>query len=545
MLTLLCVAFTSNAAAQHEHHGQPTPTPTPSAQQPAPTPTQTATPATGTTHTHAPSPASSPTPAPSPAAKPVWGDALKSAPTPRVQDDPHKGHDMKATTPEKSKPDASGADAHAGHNMSNDTGELMVVSGDDMGIRVGRSAGNLLPMGQMGSGTSWQPSATPMYMWHRRAGEWLLMFHGEAKIGVNRQGGPRGLTKLESQNWFMPMAFRRVGAGTLQLRGMFSLEPLTFSGAGSPQLFQTGEVYKGQPIIDQQHPHDLFMEMSAQYTVPLGERATWFAYVGFPGEPALGPVAFMHRASASENPTAPLSHHLQDSTHISFGVFTTGFTYRWLKLEGSLFNGREPDERRYNLEFNPWTSRSARVTVAPNRNWAFQLSHGLLKNPEQLEEGDVRRTTASIQHNKSFARGNVATSLIWGRNNERHGDEVFHLNSYTAESTVNFLDKNYVYTRLELVDKNNLLRHEDLDRLGFSHDIEHPQFRIGAYTFGAARDIWTTRKLSMALGGDFTFYSKPELLDPVYGRNPTSYKFFFRIRPRRMNMSEHGAHGGN
>ena len=156
-----------------------------------------------------------------------------------------------------------------------------------------------------GSGTSWQPASTPAYMPHSSAGEWTVMLHGEAKIGVDSQGGPRGVTKFESQNLIMPMATRRVGRGTLELRGMFSAEPLTYSGAGSPQLFQSGEVYQGRPIVDAQHPHDLLMEVSAGYTLPVGERGSWFAYVGYPGEPALGPVAFMHRASAAENPSAP------------------------------------------------------------------------------------------------------------------------------------------------------------------------------------------------------------------------------------------------
>jgi hypothetical protein len=331
----------------------------------------------------------------------------------------------------------------------------------------------------------------------------------------------------------MPMAFRRLGKGTLQLRGMFSLEPFTFPPGGSGELFQTGETYKGQPIIDKQHPHDLFMEASATYTMPVGERGTWFAYLGFPGEPALGPTAFMHRWSASENPSAPLTHHLQDSTHISFGVLTSGFTYRWFKLEGSLFNGREPDENRYNFEFNPWNSRSVRLSFAPNENWALQVSYGLLKNPEALEPGDTRRMTASVSYNKRFTRGNWATSLIWGRNREEHAAELFHLNGYTAESTLNFLDKNYVYTRLELVDKKDLLSHEDLHRLGFG-DGAHPQFRIGAYTLGYARDVWTTEKISLAVGSDVTLYSKPAALDPLYGARPTSYRFFIRLRPNRM-----------
>jgi hypothetical protein len=419
----------------------------------------------------------------------------------------------------------------------------MVMSGSDMGIRVGSSDSNIMSMGAMGSGTSWQPASTPLYMWHWQRGEWLLMLHGEAKVGVNRQGGPRGVTKFESENWLMPMAFHKLGRGTLQLRGMFSLEPLTFSGAGSPQLFQTGESYRGRPLVDFQHPHDLFMEMSATWTLPLGERGTWYAYLGFPGEPALGPVAFMHRASASENPSAPLAHHLQDSTHISFGVFTTGFTYRWLKLEGSLFNGREPDEHRYNLEFNPWDSRSFRVTVAPNENWAAQYSYGLLKNPEQLEPGHTRRQTASVQYNRPFARGNLAAALIWGRNrSEHHG--VSRLNGYTAEATANFLDRNYAYTRLELVDREELLGGDELRRLGFGAGA-HPQFRVGAYTAGFARDLRRTDDWSLALGGDLTFYSVPGALDALYGRRPVSYKLFLRIRPGKMKDESHAGHMGH
>lgn len=499
------VAFSATASAQHEGHDMnkhaPQPTPTP------------ARPLVKGTPFPSPTPSSSPAPSPTPAHAGETDDSMGG-----MEHSSHAG----------SMPGMN----HA--SMGGDAGGLMVMSGEGMGVRVGGSKTNMMPMGQMGSGTAWQPASTPMHMWHRAKGEWLLMLHGEAKLGVNSQGGPRGVTKFESQNWLMPMAFRRVGRGTLQLRGMFSAEPLTFSGAGSPQLFQTGEAYRGRALVDFQHPHDLLMELSATYTLPVGERSTWYAYVGMPGEPALGPVAFMHRASASENPTAPLAHHLQDSTHISYGVFTSGFTYRWLKLEGSLFNGREPDEHRYNLEFNPWNSRSFRVTVAPGANWAVQYSYGLLKNPEQLEPGDVRRQTASVQYDRPLARGNFAASLIWGRNRSEHDGGVSHTNGYTAEATLNFLDRNYAYTRLELVDRESLLTHAELHGLGFAEG-EHPQFRVGAYTFGGARDVWNTSKWSVALGGDATFYSKPRVLDSLYGRNPTSYKLFLRIRPAKMS----------
>ncbi|HKO99475.1 MAG TPA: hypothetical protein VJU86_20915 [Pyrinomonadaceae bacterium] len=493
-------------------------------------------------HTHAPDmnmPAVQPGPAPLQMTTPhMHTSPAAAAPTESPTTEKHTQHDPShapATTP--SSPTAPHTMDHGAPAAEMNMGPLMMMSGDSMSIRVGSRETNGLPMGQMGSGTSWQPSSTRTNMLHRSAGDWLLMFHYNAVVGVNSQGGPRGVTKFESSNWFMPMAFRKVGPGTLELRGMVSLEPFTFPPGGSPLLFQTGETYKGRPIIDAQHPHDLFMELSASYTVPLGERATWFTYFGYPGEPALGPTAFMHRASASENPAAALSHHLQDSSHITFGVLTTGFTYRWFKLEGSVFNGREPDENRYNFEAHPWTSRSARLSFAPNSNWSLQVSHGFLRNPEALEPGDVRRTTASISYNKPLARGYWASSFIWGRNHENHDDEIFNLNGYVGESTVNFLDKNYLYTRLELVDKNQLLRAEDRQKLGIVE--HHPSFRIGAYTFGGSRDFYATEKLRVAIGGDVTAYSKPATLDAVYGKNPVSYRMFLRFRPGKMTM------GGN
>jgi len=439
----------------------------------------------------------------------------------------------------------SGMDMSGAGSMK--MGPLMVMSEDGMGVRVGSSEHNVLSMGAMGSGTSWQPSSGPMNMHHKVAGDWLLMFHYNLVGAVNRQGGPRGVTQVESANWFMPMAYHKLGKGTLQLRGMFSFEPFTFPPGGSPLLFQTGETYKGRPLIDRQHPHDLFMELSAQYTHPLGERATWFTYFGYPGEPALGPVAFMHRMSASENPSATLAHHLQDSTHIAFGVLTTGFTYRWFKLEGSVFNGREPDENRYDFDAHKWNSRSARLSFMPNKNWAFQISHGFLRSPEAQEpDADVRRTTASVQYNRAFDRGYWASAFVWGRNHISEHGEARNLNGYTFESTVNFLTRNYLYTRLELVDKDELLRDEDRALLGITED--HPSFRIGAYTFGGSREVWNTDKVSFALGSDVTFYSKPSTLDAIYGQRPVSWKLFFRIRPGRMKMeSMTGTHdaGGN
>ena len=517
---VLILALASTSYSQHEgHNPPPRPKQQPSTPKPSPSPTPT--------HSPAPVPDNKPAQQPPP-------EVHKHAATPLPT--PVEGH-RPVTPPAVASPEPGGVNTGGAKHAADAGTGLLLMTDKEMGIRIGASNTNFLSMGQMASGTSWNPATSPMHMHHKQSGDWLLMFHYNAIVGMNSQGGPRGVTKLESQNWFMPMAFHKLGRGTLQLRGMFSFEPFTFPPGGSPLLFQTGETYKGQPIIDAQHPHELFMELSAAYTAPLGERGSWFTYFGYPGEPALGPTTFMHRASASENPAAVLSHHYQDSSHITFGVVTTGITYRWFKLEASIFNGREPDENRYNFEANPWNSRSARLSFAPNRNWAMQISHGFLRNPEALEPGDVRRTSASISYNKSFRRGNWATSLIWGRNHENHGGEIFNLNGYVAESTVNFLDKNYLYTRLELADKNQLLRDEDRALLGITD--HHPAFRIGSYTFGAVRDVWNTDKISLGLGGDVSFYSKPALLDAIYGQHPTSFRLFLRVRPRLMKTSDH------
>ena len=474
-------------------------------------------------------PAASPSPGTQPSASP---QVEMKMPAPTASPSPGATGQMKGTEGMPEMP-----------MRPTDSSSLLVMSGNQMGVNVGAaSEKNVMWIGQMASGTSWQPASSSMYMYDKMAGGWLLMLHYNLVTGINRQGGPRGVTKFESANWLMPMAFHRVGKGTLALRGMFSFEPFTFPPGGSPLLFQTGETYKGRPLIDRQHPHDLFMELSAQYTLALGERGTWFTYVAYPGEPALGPSAFMHRQSASENPSATLSHHLQDSTHISFGVLTTGFTYRWLKLEGSIFNGREPDESRYNFDAHRWNSRSARLSVAPNDNWSLQVSYGFLRSPEASEpDTDIRRATASVHYTRPINGGNWASSFIWGRNHTSSPGEIRNLNGYTFESTVNFRDKNYLYTRLELVDKNELLRATDRALLGIKDN--HPSFRIGAYTFGGARDIWNTGRASFAIGSDLTVYSKPAILDRIYGSNPVSWKLFLRIRPGKMDMTTHGVHG--
>ena len=407
------------------------------------------------------------------------------------------------------KPKATDAPQHPGHDMQN-------MSGMDM------SKNEELPTHLM-SGTHLEPASIPAPMWMKHIGPWMLMAHGNLFLTGNFQGGRRGLDRFESTNWLMLMEHRKVGAGVLEFHQMLSAEPGTLPAGGSPQIFQTGETYKGLPLVDKQHPHDLFGELTAQYTLPLNEHVSWSIYGGPVGEPALGPVAFMHRASAAEIPTAPLGHHLQDSTHISYGVVTTGFKVGKFKLEGSAFNGREPDENRLNFDFGALDSWAARLSFAPARNWAAQYSFGRLIHPEALEPQNINRQTASITYNRPLARGNWASTLIWGQNDKRVVKTTQE--SFLLESVLNFMERNYSYTRLELVDK---------DELQGAFVPPDRTFRIGAYTFGGVRDLIHNPKLQLGLGADVTFYSKPDALNQAYGDHPVSTKLFLRIRPGLM-----------
>jgi len=393
------------------------------------------------------------------------------------------------------------------------------IAMEDMpGMGMNEEHGSWMPSLHAGSGTAWEPASAPVPMWMISHGGWNLMAHGTIFVDYNQQGGPRGVGKAESVNYAMLMEEHRLWNGTLMFRQMLSAESLTSPHPGFPQLFQTGETYHGEPLVDHQHPHNVFGELSMLYSLPLQERVSWFVYGGPSAEPALGPVTYIHRTSASELPEAPLSHHLQDSTHTSFGVVTTGFVVSHFKLEGSVFNGREPDEERWSIQLNPLDSWSARVSFAPTRNWVAQYSYGLLLHPEALEAGDQRRQTASIAYNRPLARGNWASTVVWGR--KRKIPENTVLNSYLFESTLNFLERNYVFTRLELVDKDEL----------FPEAPTHPAYRIGAYTLGATHDVFARQHWRLGIGGDFTFYSKPPILDASYGSNPVSFRVFLRLR---------------
>jgi hypothetical protein len=380
------------------------------------------------------------------------------------------------------------------------------------------------------SGTSAEPNSTPMPMLMAMKGNWMLMFHGVAFLNSIQQSGPRGFDKIFATNWLMPMAQKELGPGTLTLRGMFSFEPATVSKRRYPEIFQLGEAAFGKPIVDGQHPHDFFMELAVLYDLKLGKNALLSFYAAPVGDPAMGPTAFPHRISASENPLATLGHHLQDSTHIADDVLTVGLTYRWMRLEGSGFHGREPDDHRWNIDSGKIDSWSTRLTINPAQNWSGQYSVARLKSPEELNpREDTLRMTASIVYNRPLTNGNWATTLVWGRNRTLPEGEVF--NSYLGESTVRHLASNYVWGRVENVDRTNqLVLGEKPSPPGFQ---EHFLARVQAYSLGYDHEFDLIPHLGIALGAQVTFYGAPATLHSTYGSHPRGVVLFLRVRPFR------------
>lgn len=370
------------------------------------------------------------------------------------------------------------------------------------------------------SGTSLEPRSAPLPGWQGSVRGWRLMFHGSVFLVETHQSGPQGRDKFFSTNWMMLSVDGPVGRGRLALRTMLSLEPATITRRHYPLLFQTGETAFGAPLINGQHPHEFVMELAAQYTHPLSESLRLVFYGGPVGDPALGPVAFPHRTSAAELPEAPLSHHLQDSTHIAASVFTLGLAHRWFQLEASSFHGREPDEERWGIELGMPDSLAARLTLRPGSNWALQVSHGRLNEPEAAERGDIDRTTASLAYHRPFPTGHWATTLVWGRNHKRPARG--NLNSYLLESSLRFLDRNYLFGRWENVDREGLFLTGDPE--------SEPVTRVTALTLGLARDLLTPDSFRLALGFDLSFYAIPAVLHPIYSSHPVGARFFLRLR---------------
>jgi hypothetical protein len=389
--------------------------------------------------------------------------------------------------------------AHAGHEMAM-TGAL-----------------GAYPMQRESSGTSWQPDSSEHMGLMNMSADWTLMAHGVVNLVYDHQSGPRGGDEGFASGMLMGMARRPLGEGTLQLKAMVSPDPL-MGPSGYPLLLASGETANGRTrLIDRQHPHDLFMELSASLSEDIGTKASAFIYAGLPGEPAFGPPAFMHRESIMDSPEAPITHHWLDSTHISFGVVTAGLVVDRFKIEASRFNGREPDQHRWNIETAPLDSTSLRLSWNPTPALALQASWARLIDPEQLEPGvDQTRWSASALWARDVAPSwHAAATLAWGRKSSGgHNDDGIAVEGSLRHSGW------IVFGRGEWTDNRELVER-----------LDAPSYRVGKISLGSVRDFPVGGHLAIGAGGLFSLNFVPDELSRVYGgHNPMGAMGFVRLK---------------
>jgi hypothetical protein len=413
--------------------------------------------------------------------------------------------------------------------------EHHVQSRPDSAMQMSHSFSRNLPMNRNGSGTAWLPDASVMYGHGAHYKKWMFMFHNNIFLRYNKQDltnqGSRGGEKVDAPAWLMLMGQRTVRQrGLFRFSVMMSADPFTIGGSGYPLLFQSGETYNGKRLVDRQHPHDLFSELSIAYTHMVSKAIDITAYLGYPGEPALGPVAFMHRVSALNNPDAPLSHHWQDATHVNFGVTTLGIRFGIFKLEASSFTGSEPDENRYNFDVPEFDSYAYRFSCHPNDQLAFQVSQAYLVGPEAANPSqNVKRTTASFLHHFPFAKENsyVSSAAIWGLNESDHEE-----NSFLLESTLQ-LDRTAIYGRYEWVEKS-----ADELNLSYFNNGHKAIFSVQAITLGLNRVVFRKAGFNFAIGAQGSLFAADDRLKSLYGKYPVSGEVYLRLYPHLMHMHD-------
>jgi hypothetical protein len=376
-------------------------------------------------------------------------------------------------------------------------------------------------------------------MGHDAAGSgWTFMQDANVFLMFNNQGSPRGETEVRATTWWMGMGQKSIGKGRLTLNLMLSLDPATVGKQGYSHIFEIGEAFEGNPLIDHQHPHDFLMQAAAIWRQPLS-RGVSLTLAGAPvGEPALGPIAFMHRSSAAENPMSPLGHHTFDSTHIAMGVITASLDRGPIQVESSIFHGAEPDENRWDLmDPGALDSWSVRGWFRPSDTWSFQLSHGFLKQPDPLEEGNVRRTTASAAWKRPRESGSTSVTLAWGRNLKLGGSYDAFLAEMTRTRGRGSLFWRVEATQVETDVLRTGVHTSGGGRKKIHAHVVNPGDRdfVGAVSAGATRTVWRPKSWDVALGGMVTGYAVPAHLSPLYGSSPFSFQLFLHVQPPAMH----------
>jgi hypothetical protein len=230
------------------------------------------------------------------------------------------------------------------------------------------------------------------------------------------------------------------------------------------------------------------------------------------------------------NLVAPIGHHWLDATHITFGVVTGGvYDTRW-KAEASVFNGREPDERRTDFDLGPLDSFSGRVWFTPSARVALQLSAGRLEDAEAPHgvgpRNDVVRATASATYHAALgAAGYWASTLAWGVNDE----PIDTSHAAVLEAVVTPDGRNTWFGRAELAGKpaHSLHVHE-------SSDV----FTVGKLQAGYVRYLAAWNGLQPGVGLSVSAAAVPSALEPRYaGRVAPGIGIFFTMRPAPHTMT--------
>lgn len=436
------------------------------------------------------------------------------APAVAAQIPDHSGHEQHAPPAQQQPQDHSQhqpADAHAGHDMSQ--------TDHAQADHTMASAFGAYQMQRDASGTSWVPDASRHSMLMTTTGDWTLMGHIALDGVYSWQDGPRGDEKAFIGGMFMGTAQRRFSNDSvLQFRGMLSPDP--FMGKrGYPLLLAAGETADGvETLIDRQHPHDLFMELSASYSHRLSEADSVFVYAGLPGEPAFGPPAFMHRPAAAVSPEAPITHHWMDSTHITFGVLTAGWVHDRFKVEASRFRGREPDEHRFDIETGELDSTAVRISWNPTENWALQASWADVISPEQLEpDVDVTKWSASALYTRQLANGGeIAFTGAFARKDD---SEDVTLDAWLGEASWKPNADWTFFTRAEAIETNEL----GLDHHGPIEDV-------AKLSVGLVRDFRVSDNVTLGVGGLVSQNWVSDALAPLYDGDPIGAMAFVRLK---------------
>ena len=406
---------------------------------------------------------------------------------------------------------------HQGHAPTETSIPVTMVGAPRMTTHAMTGALGDYSMSREASGTAWQPDASEHGGVMSQSGEWMLMGHALLNGVYDWQSGRRGDERAFASGMIMGMAQRPAGGGTLQFKAMVSPDPL-MGKRGYPLLLASGETADGvTPLVDRQHPHDLFMELAAAYSHRIGEKASAFVYAGLPGEPAFGPPAFMHRLSILDSPEAPITHHWLDSTHIVFGVVTAGLTLRDWKVDVSRFHGREPDENRFNIETGALDSTAARISWNPTRSLSLQASWAQVKSPEQLEpDHDQTKWSASAIYTRTLTYGGWwSTTAAWGR----RSSEGVDLDAYALETAVHPNLAWTLFARAERTQNNELT--------GGGHG---PIYTVGKASLGAVRDFQVREHVLFGVGGLVSTNFLPGALKPSYGDQPSGAMAFVRLK---------------